>query len=228
MGVSDPQDVNAARVRVWDAPVRLFHWAIVLLIVTSWIAADQGYMRVHLWSGSAMLALLLFRITWGIVGSSTARFGDFVRSPRAAFRYLYSLGRGEKPLHAGHNPAGGWMVVAFLALLTAQVTTGLFSNDGLKFMGPLALLVSADTSDRITSLHGTIFYCLLASIWLHLVAVFFYLLVRRENLVGAMLTGSKPRHLVPEGAAPRFTRAWLAWAILAICAGIAGWVVRSQ
>lgn len=228
MADSDGHEVSTARVRVWDAPVRLFHWAIVVLIVTSWISADQGYMRVHLWSGSTMLALLLFRIVWGIFGSTTARFSDFVRSPRTAFRYLRSLGRGEKPLHAGHNPAGGWMVVAFFAILAAQVTTGLFANDGLKFMGPLALLVPAETSDRITSFHGWLFYGLLALIWLHLVAVFFYLFVKRENLITPMFTGEKARQHVPDGDTPKFARAWLALPVLLVCAAIARWVVTAQ
>ena len=225
MAGSDSQESVPASVRVWDVPVRIFHWTIVALIATSWIAADRGFMRVHLWSGSAMLALLLFRLAWGFVGSTTARFSDFVRSPRTAFAYLRALVGPVTAPHAGHNPAGGWMVVAMLAILSAQVATGLFANDGLKFMGPLALLVTADTSDRLTTLHGWLFNILLLLIWLHVVAVFFYLFVRRENLITPMLTGKKHGYLVPDGREPRIARASVAWVLLMLSAGVAWWIV---
>lgn len=227
MANSDDLKTVPARVAVWDVPVRIFHWTIVGLITTSWVAADQGFMRVHLWSGSALLALMLFRLAWGVFGSSTARFSGFVRSPRAAYGYLRALAGAEKPPYAGHNPAGGWMVVVLLAILSAQVATGLFANDGLKFMGPLALHVTADTSDRLTALHGWLFNILLLLIYLHVVAVFFYLFVKRENLITPMLTGKKFRHHVPEGHELRFTRAFIPWVLLVLCAGIAWWVVRT-
>jgi cytochrome b len=226
MASSDDLKTVPTRVAVWDAPVRIFHWTIVGLITTSWIAADQGFMRVHLWSGAALLALLLFRLLWGVVGSTTARFSNFVHSPRAAFGYLLSLAAAKKSPYAGHNPAGGWMVVVLIAMLCAQVATGLFANDGLKFMGPLALHVTADTSDRLTTLHGWLFNILLLLIYLHVVAVFFYLFVKRENLIAPMLTGKKLRHHVPAGLELRFTRASLAWVLFVLSAGIAWWVVR--
>lgn len=227
MANSEDTEAAPARVRVWDLPVRLFHWSIVVLIAVSWVAADQGFMRVHLWSGSALLALLLFRLAWGVFGSTTARFGDFVRSPRAVFGYLRALGGAQKVLHAGHNPAGGWMVVALLAILCAQVATGLFANDGLKFMGPLALHVTADTSDRLTTLHGWLFNILLLLVYLHIVAVFFYLFVKRENLVTPMLTGRKFDHQVPHGLTLRFTRGWLAWTLFLVSAGTAFWLTKT-
>ena len=119
------------RVRVWDAPTRLFHWSVVVLIFISWLSADKGYMTVHLWSGLSLLALLLFRLGWGLMGTTTARFSDFLHSPREILAYLRTQARGGRPLHAGHNPAGGVMVVVLLAALAAQVATGLFANDGL-------------------------------------------------------------------------------------------------
>ncbi len=216
----------AARVRVWDLPVRLFHWTLVLLLAVSWISADQGFMRVHLWSGSALLALLLFRLAWGVVGPVTARFSDFVRSPRAVFGYLRGLGGAQKPRYGGHNPAGGWMVVALLAMLCAQVATGLFANDGLDFMGPLALLVTADTSDLLTAWHGRLFNLLLLLVYLHVVAVFFYLFVKRENLLAPMVTGRKAQQAVPTGFAQPATRPLLAWMLFLASAGLAWWVVR--
>jgi len=216
---------KAAKVRVWDGPTRLFHWIVVALVFISWLSADRGYMRVHLWSGLTLLALLLFRIGWGIVGSTTARFSDFLYSPGKVIAYLRALASGKKPLHAGHNPAGGLMVAALLAVLLAQVTTGLFANDGLKFSGPLALMVSADASDRLTQLHGTIFNVILLLVWLHVVAIGFYLLVKGDNLVGPMVTGRKHRHHVPEGAAIVFAHPAVALLLLALSAGFAAWIL---
>jgi cytochrome b len=213
------------RIRVWDAPTRLFHWSVVILIFVSWLSADQGYMTVHLWSGLSLLALLLFRLGWGVMGTTTARFSDFLHPPRRVLAYLRTQARGEKPLHAGHNPAGGLMVMVLLAALAAQVATGLFANDGLKFAGPLALFVSDDASDGLTRVHGVIFNIILALIWLHVVAVGFYYFVKGENLVGPMLSGRKHRAHVPEGASIIFAHPALALGLLLASVAVAAWVL---
>lgn len=158
-------------VSVWDIPTRLFHWSMVLLLCVSWFSADQGYMRVHLVSGLTLLSLLLFRIAWGLVGSTTARFSNFLHPPRRVVGYLKGLAGGDRIFYAGHNPAGGVMVLALIAVLLAQVATGLFANDGVRFHGPLALLVSEDASTRLTDIHGLIFDLILILVWCHVVAV---------------------------------------------------------
>jgi cytochrome b len=219
---ADPQETH---VRVWDLPIRLFHWSIVLLMGISWFSADQGYMRLHLVSGLTLLALLLFRIGWGLVGSTTARFRDFLHPPRRVVGYLKGLAGGEKVLHAGHNPAGGLMVIALIAVLLTQVGTGLFANDGVRFHGPLALLVSEDVSTRLTDIHGLISNLILLLIWCHVVAVGFYLLVRGDNLVWPMVTGKKPREHVPVNSNLAFARTYIALILLAVSAGIAVWVM---
>jgi cytochrome b len=225
MEIAMAHDTPNARVAVWDAPTRLFHWSVVVLIFISWLSADQGYMRVHLWSGLTLLVLLLFRIGWGFAGATTARFSNFLHTPSAIFSYLKAMVQGIKPLHAGHNPAGGLMVVLLLAVLLCQAVTGLFGNDGLKFSGPLALLVSADFSDRLTQIHSVIFNILLVLIWLHLVAIGFYFLVKGENLVGPMVTGKKHRAHVPEGVALVFTHPLIALALLLLSAACAAWIL---
>lgn len=210
------------RVRVWDVPTRLFHWSIVFLIIISWLSADQGYMRVHLWSGMTLLSLLLFRIGWGLIGSTTSRFRDFLHSPRQIIAYFSPHARS---LYAGHNPAGGLMVVVLLVALLGQVTTGLFANDGLKFVGPLALLVSDDASDRLTRVHGLIFDIILALIWLHLVAVGFYYFVKGQNLVAPMMNGWKHRRNVPDEIAIKFVHPALALGLLLISAATVAWIL---
>jgi cytochrome b len=218
---------QARQVRVWDAPTRLFHWSIVMLVLLSWLSVDQGFMRVHLCAGVALLALLLFRIGWGIVGSTTARFNDFLHPPRAVIGYFKRLAGGEKPLYAGHNPAGGLMVAAMIAVLLVQAVTGLFANDGLHFNGPLALLVGDDASNWVTWLHGTIFNLILLLIWCHLVAVGFYVFVRGDNLLKAMLTGKKPQTHVPAQARIAFTRSYIALLLLllVLTAGGVAWFI---
>ena len=196
------------------------------LVGTSWITAENGLITAHLWSGAALLTLLIFRIGWGFWGSTTARFSDFVASPRTVIGYLRALIRGAKPLHAGHNPAGGWMVVALLTMLTVQAVTGLFANDDIHFNGPLAMLINKDASDRITELHGTLFNGVLLLVWVHLVAVFFYRLVKGEDLIVPMVTGTKPATSVPPGVRVRFARLYLAALLLAAAAAAVWRVVR--
>ena len=214
-----PPDSHA---RVWDAPTRLFHWAIVALVACSWYTADQGFMRVHLWSGATLLALLIFRIAWGIVGSTTARFSNFLHPPKRVIGYFKALVDNRKPHYAGHNPAGGLMVAALLAMLLAQATTGLFSNDEVRFHGPLAFWVSAEASDRLTQLHGILFNVILVLVWMHLVAVFFYWFVGGENLVKPMMSGYKHRNHLPAQLELRFVHWAIALAVLIAAAGVVG------
>lgn len=198
--------------RVWDLPVRLFHWGLVILVTLSWISGEFGgldislavperlfgktslyitNMDVHAFLGQAVLILVLFRILWGFWGSTTARFASFVRGVPAIKAEIFALFKGRVPETRGHNPVGALMVVALLALLAAQVVTGLFSADDFFFEGPLVPLVSSETSELLSRLHEQIFGFLQLLILLHIVAVFYYLL-RGQNLIKAMVTGKKP------------------------------------
>ena len=183
--------------RVWDLPTRLFHWALVLLIALSWWSAETGRTSLHLWFGYGALFLLFFRILWGFLGSSTARFSAFVRGPGAVVEYVRN--RFRWPV-AGHAPLGAVSVLALLALLLIQVGTGLFAmdEDGL-FPGPLAYLVSVGASDALTELHEELFDWLLILISLHIAAILLYRLVLGRNLLGPMITGKAdlPRGMEP-------------------------------
>jgi cytochrome b len=184
--------------KVWDLPTRLFHWSLLALIIACWFTStESGDMDWHMRCGYAVLALLLFRLAWGVLGSTTARFSSFVTSPRAVLEYFAGI-RGNKAVqHIGHHPAGGWMVLALLGMLLLITTSGLFANDDMMSEGPLAHYASERFSDLATAWHESSFYLLLALVALHLAAIFFYLLVKKENLVRPMLTGIK--HL-PQGA----------------------------
>ena len=197
-------------ITVWDLPTRLFHWTLVALMIAQWLTAEFGSaMDWHVWGGYAILALVVFRLIWGFVGSDTVRFRDFVRGPGAALGYLKALLRGETPLYLGHNPMGGWSIVAMLALLLVQAGTGLFANDDIMIEGPLYGWGSKETSDWLTAVHRFNFNLLLLVIAVHISAVLFYLFVKRENLIHPMLSGRK--HLPPElaSAAPRIVSPWV-------------------
>ena len=127
-------------VQVWDLPVRLFHWVLVLLLVASFTTGKLGgnWLEWHFRSGYCILGLVLFRIVWGLVGSETARFSGFIKGPRRTLTYARSLLSGNSDFHAGHNPMGGLMIVVMLALLLLQASTGLFTDDAIATRGPLA------------------------------------------------------------------------------------------
>ncbi len=183
-------------VRAWDLPTRLFKWLLVALILTAWISSSfsDPDMLVHKGAGYSILVLLVYRVLWGIVGGSTARFSNFVRTPAAAWNYLKSL-RGKRAAHyLGHNPAGGLMVIGLLFVCAIQVLLGLFSSDGVTAAGPFADTVGDTASAWAASIHGTWFYtAILVLVLLHIGANLYYQFVRRENLVGAMVTGRKGR-----------------------------------
>jgi len=178
-------------VHVWDLPVRLFHWSLVVLIILSWSSRELDYMEVHRWSGYAILTLVVFRIGWGFLGSRHARFADFVRTPGAMRAYMSDILAGGKTTFLGHNPAGGWSVIALLVCLLVQAITGLFVTDDVLFDGPFHRAVSEAAAHRLKQLHGINFNILLLLVGLHLAAIAFYRIAKGENLVRPMVTGTK-------------------------------------
>jgi cytochrome b len=203
-------------VQVWDLPVRLFHWVLVALLVGSYVTAQLDELEWHMRCGECVLALLVFRIFWGLVGSETARFARFIRGPRAAWRHFFVH---PVETEAGHNPAGGWAVLAMLAVLCAQVGTGLFADDDISEQGPFARFVTRPTRKLLTGLHHRNFNILLGLIALHIVAIGAYLLLRRENLVWPMLTGRRSL----AGPEPARRGIWVAACIFAVAAVLAWW-----
>ena len=190
------------KVRVWDLPTRLFHWALVVLVAFSWWSGEQGdsWLKWHFWSGYSILTLLLFRLAWGFVGSATARFSGFLRGPAAGIAHLRELAGKHEPRDLGHNAVGGWMVIALIAVLLAQAITGLFADDEILMMGPLAELVSAGTRATLSTIHGLLINVILALVALHVLAVLAYWALRGQNLIRPMLSGDKA---VPQDIAAR-------------------------
>lgn len=177
--------------RIWDGPTRVFHWALVVLLLVSWLTAGEN-MQVHRWSGYGVIGLLVFRLWWGVAGGSTARFASFLKGPKATLAYARTLGSRTPHGAPGHNPLGAWSVVAMLAALLVQVGLGLFASDidGLE-SGPLSHLVDFDASRVAAELHETTFRIVQGLVVLHLAAIGYYWLWKRQNLIGAMLTGKQ-------------------------------------
>lgn len=213
---------GSTEVRVWDWPIRLTHWLFVSCLALSWWSAEQRAMDWHRYSGYALLGLLIFRIYWGFAGSSSARFATFVRGPSGVVAYL----RGTSSEHqdAGHNPLGGWSVAAMLTLMLAQVLIGLFVSDvdGLE-SGPLSHLVSFQASRTLADIHEIVFNVILGLIVLHVAAILFYLLAKRDNLIVAMLTG-KRRATRMNSMTP--VPAWRVILGIALAAGVVWWVAN--
>ena len=175
-------------VRIWDLPLRLFHWLLALAVTGALVSGQIGgnLMVWHGRLGVLVAGLLGFRLAWGLVGSTHARFASFVRGPAAIRAYLQGTWHG-----LGHNPLGALSVLGMLAALGLQTASGLFGNDDIAFQGPLYPLVSKDTSDWVTGLHRKGFWLILLLITTHLAAIVFYLKMRGDNLIHPMITGRK-------------------------------------
>jgi cytochrome b len=215
-------------VRVWDLPVRAVHWVQAALVATSVTTGLAGgnALRIHRLSGYAILALVVFRILWGFAGGRHARFGAFLRGPRAVAAFVRETLALRRPLYVGHNPLAGWEVLALLAVLLVQASSGLFSNDDIFFEGPLAGLVSKALSDALTRVHRTGAVVLLVLVAAHLAAAVFHLALERRNLVKPMLTGRArwPAGLEAPDAGP--WRPWLAAALLLVAVLVVTLVVN--
>lgn len=213
-------------VRIWDLPTRLFHWALTASVVGLVITAKVGgnAMEWHFRLGYCVLALLVFRMAWGLIGGRWSRFTSFVYSPARVLRYLRGSGSQSED-SIGHNPLGALSVFALLGVLLAQVGTGLLSDDEIAFAGPLTRFVSNAVVGQATGYHKEIGqYLVLGLVGLHLLAILFYVLVRRQRLVRPMLQGDK---VLPGPATPSrddLTSRAVALVVLALSAALAWWV----
>jgi cytochrome b len=216
------------RVRVWDLPTRIFHWLLAASVISSIVSGLRGgnALEWHMRLGYLAFALLLFRIVWGLVGGRWSRFGSFIYAPGTLLRYLRGEQLAGEHLDVGHNPLGAFSVFGLLALLVLQVGTGLFADDEIATTGPLIKHVSGAASLALTRWHklsGQ--WLIVALILLHIAAIVFYLVRKKQDLVRPMIHGDKLlRPDVPASRDTTRTRL-LALALAALCAGLVAWVV---
>jgi cytochrome b len=211
--------------RVWDLPVRSFHWIMTVLLVVSYVTQLTHHYTYHILSGETLLALLVWRIVWGFVGSDTARFAMFLRSPAEAVRHLAGMRRREPDDQIGHNAAGGWWVVLMLALVGVQIVSGLLGSDDGEHGGPLFHLLSKAWAGRMAAVHAVNFYLLLGAVVVHVLVIGAYALFKGQNLLRPMWTGKK--RLDAAVRAPRMASAELAALVLACSAGLVVLVLRA-
>jgi cytochrome b len=217
------------RIRVWDLPTRLFHWALVACVIKLVVTGNIGgnLMTWHMRAGYAVLVLLAFRLVWGLVGGYWSRFATFVPTPARLWAYVKGTPTGTPVL--GHNPLGALSVLAMLTVLGAQVATGLVSDDEIAFSGPLITFVSGTTSALATTYHkqyGKLL--LLALVVLHVCAIVYYQRVKKQRLVAAMLSGDHEVEgsVQAQASADGLGARGLAAAILAVCVAAVWWLVN--
>ncbi len=217
------------KVRIWDLPTRLFHWALVACVISQVITASIGgnAMQWHFRGGYTVISLLLFRLVWGFVGGRWSRFSSFVYAPRTVLAYVG--GRSNDPMHqVGHSPLGSLSVLAMLLILVLQVGAGLFADDEISNQGPLAKHVSTALSLGLTSYHKSVGkWILLALVLLHIGAIAFYRLRRGRRLTRAMVTGDMDLSIA-DVPASRDTAAsrMLALVLLVACFALVEWLIR--
>ncbi len=213
---------------IWDLPTRLFHWTLTVLIALQYATAKFGFLSMdwHFRFGYATITLIVFRVSWGVVGSQTSRFSHFVRSPQAVFRYLRSQFSTNPQSGVGHNPLGGWSVVVLLIVVAVQGVSGLFASDGIDTDGPLSEKVSSATVKLFTRVHSWNQTILLILIALHVVAIVLYFVLRNDNLLTPMIDGKK----TVGGAPLRFASLSRAALLLLLSAGgvaaLIAWATR--
>lgn len=189
--------MNKKRIRLWDLPTRAFHWMLVLAVVAAYITGTVGGNAIewHARIGLATVGLVVFRLIWGLIGSTHARFLNFFPTPAKIHAYLAGQWHG-----VGHNPLGACSVLALIALTALQAMTGLFANDDIAFSGPLAALVGEAVSDTLTEVHESAINLLVALVVLHVAAILYYTHIKKDNLLKPMITGWK--EVPPEQGAP--------------------------
>ncbi len=213
------------KTRLWDLPIRLVHWSLVVLLPLMWWTAENDNLSLHMTLGYVALAIVLFRIIWGFVGSSNVRFSQFLKGPGAVADYLRGfLSGGPAKAHAGHNPAGGWSVIILLLLLAAQVGLGLFALDEDNVGSPLTSMVDYETARSLADIHELGFNLILAVVGIHIAAVLYYSVVKKDQIVPPMVTGS--RDLPEDVEAPRIAPLWKAAVVLMITAAFAWWISK--
>lgn len=214
-------------IRVWDLPTRLFHWLLAACVIGLVITGSVGgnWMNWHLRLGYAVLTLLLFRLVWGFIGGHWSRFATFVYAPSSVVAYLRGRARPEHSV--GHSPLGALSVFALLLILAAQVGTGLMSDDEIAFFGPLVRFVSGDTVAMATGYHKNVGkFIVMALVLLHVAAILFYRLVKKQRLVHPMVVGDKQLALnAPSARDTGLTRV-LALVVLGMCGAAVAWLVR--
>ncbi|NND59243.1 MAG: cytochrome B [Gammaproteobacteria bacterium] len=212
---------------VWDLPLRIFHWLLVVSVIASFTTGKIGssVREYHMLLGYWMLGLLIFRLVWGVVGTRHSRFASFIPTPASSWRYARNVLKGEAPASIGHNPLGSLMVFLMLALLITQVVSGLFVDDDIFFAGPFAHAVRSSTSKFFEGLHHDVVNWIVVLAILHIAAALYHTFRMKEPLIRAMFTGRKSADVVPHDQAITTSAVIRALVVAAVTAAFVYWLV---
>jgi cytochrome b len=219
---------EAVWVRVWDLPTRIFHWSLTLCVLASLTSAWLGgnAMAWHLRFGYVVFALLAFRLLWGFFGGRWSRFSSFAYTPAVSLRYLRGRSRPDEQHHVGHNPLGAFSVFGLLVVLAVQVGSGLVADDEIATTGPLVKFVSGATSALLTRWHTTFGqWLIIGMVVLHIVAVLFYFIRLKRDLLRPMFSGNKLLSGNVPASVDSIGSRMLALAIFAAAAALVTWLV---
>ncbi|BDX06037.1 cytochrome b/b6 domain-containing protein [Planctobacterium marinum] len=200
---------------VWDLPVRLFHWLLVLAIAAQWYTGEQGdtWLEWHFYIGYFTLGLILFRVVWGFCGTRYALFSEFLVSPGKALKSL----KDKSSQFIGHTPLGGYMTVLLLVVIFLQAMSGLFTSDEIFTDGPWRSVISGDYQELADWAHGNLFTVIQVAVALHIAAAFYYLIIKKQNLIRAMIDGKKS---ISKDKTITSSKLWLALLLLLLVTGV--------
>ena len=185
-------------VLIWDLPLRIFHWLFACTVIASWYTSDQDndLIDIHMKLGYLALGLLIFRISWGFVGTKHSRFSSFFPTPSRLRLYINDLRTNQVKSTSGHNPLGSLMVFLMIFLISLQAISGLFINDDVFSSGPYYDSVSKEVEKIMFFLHHNVFDFMIAAIGMHLLAITYYVRVKKQSLIRPMITGKKSEKFV--------------------------------
>jgi cytochrome b len=212
---------------IWDLPLRIFHWLFAITILASWYTSDQDHdlIELHMQLGFLAIGLIVFRLLWGFIGSKHSRFASFLPTPKQLFSYIKNLTNNKNVTSVGHNPLGSLMVIVMIGLVSLQAVSGLFINDDIFSAGPYYGSVSKEIEQVMMFLHHHTFDYMIAAIALHLIAIFYYVRIKKQSLILPMITGKKLAKDLSEKDAIKHSKLWLAGFLVVIVVLFVYWLV---
>jgi cytochrome b len=214
-------------VLIWDLPLRIFHWLFAFTVIASWYTSDQDndLIDLHMQLGYFALGLLIFRILWGFIGTKHSLFSSFLPSPKRLFIYISDLKNNRIETSVGHNPLGSLMVILMIILISLQAISGLFINDDVFSSGPYYDSVSKEIEQVMVFLHHNVFDFMIGAIVLHLVAIAYYVRIKKQSLILPMITGKKSVKLNNKSDDINHSKLWLAFFVVIVVTAFVYWLV---
>ncbi len=213
---------------IWDLPLRIFHWLLVVCIAGAWYTSkqDNDMIDLHLIFGYVTLGLIVFRILWGFIGTTHSRFSQFVPTPSKLIKYIKTFNTNDNTQHhAGHNPMGSLMVLFMLVIILLQALSGLVMNDDIFTTGPYNGALDESIEAILVFIHRNSFNVIIGAIVMHLLAIAFYKISKKQSLVKPMITGKKSEPAVTKKDSISHSKVAVAALLAILVAAFVYWLV---